>query len=524
MSTRSLRCAIALNLVLCVVLGWTAQARAQSREQRPLELKQIMAAVEIEDASARLKELERIKAAYPQSGYMDRIDEFIFMARVELADTLAAVLDLQKDAMAKAKGKGPERIYEPYMLAEQILEHKKVKSFDKARVTAAVLDYQQDAARAAADPESLKGLSQEDQEFYRAYFVRGFKVLAAEAYLNADDLARASAALGSYKKEGGSPTGDYCYVLAEVLSRQGKTREALENYLDAALDNREGALDKAKAAYVAVSGKPDGFDARLEAKQRKLPYEPEPFKPSAQWKGKAVLAEIFTGSECPPCAGADLGFDGLIEAFPAKYLAILEYHLPIPRPDPMINPATRKRQDRYDVRSTPTAIIDGEKAIVGGGDRGLSGEKFKQFANEIKARVNAAPGVKLTIAASRAEDTVKVACGFDKVVPGAEYLVALVQNEEKYKGESGIVFHKMVVRDLAALDPASSRQVIFNLSASEKATNDYLTEFEKTYDRIPNFKFAERHVQIDRKALRAVFFVQDAASRKVLNAVSAGVQ
>jgi thiol-disulfide isomerase/thioredoxin len=44
-----------------------------------------------------------------------------------------------------------------------------------------------------------------------------------------------------------------------------------------------------------------------------------------------VLAELFTGSECPPCVGADLAFDGLVEAVPAKYLAVLVYHLPIPR-------------------------------------------------------------------------------------------------------------------------------------------------------------------------------------------------
>ena len=79
---------------------------------------------------------------------------------------------------------------------------------------------------------------------------------------------------------------------------------------------------------------------RAKPSSRTLPFEPEAFKAPAGWKGKTVLAELFTGSECPPCVGADIAFDALIESIPAKYLAVLVYHLPIPRPDPMINPAT----------------------------------------------------------------------------------------------------------------------------------------------------------------------------------------
>ena len=38
----------------------------------------------------------------------------------------------------------------------------------------------------------------------------------------------------------------------------------------------------------------------LEAKLKALPFQPDAFKAPADWKGKAVLAELFTGSECPP--------------------------------------------------------------------------------------------------------------------------------------------------------------------------------------------------------------------------------
>ena len=44
----------------------------------------------------------------------------------------------------------------------------------------------------------------------------------------------------------------------------------------------------------------------------------EPYAPPEDWVGKVVLAELFTGSECPPCLGADLAFDMLLTDYPSK--------------------------------------------------------------------------------------------------------------------------------------------------------------------------------------------------------------
>jgi hypothetical protein len=150
--------------------------------------------------------------------------------------------------------------------------------------------------------------------------------------------------------------------------------------------------------------------------------------------------------------------------------------------------------------------------------------KYKEYRAGIEARLAAVPAVALKAKASRAGDAVKVEASFDKVVPGAEYYVVLIQREEKYKGSNGIVFHKMVVRDLAVLDPAAPKAVTFDLAASEQATDAYLTDFEKTSTRFQNFKFPERHAKIDRSKLGVVFFAQDKETKKVLNAVVAGVK
>jgi hypothetical protein len=62
-----------------------------------------------------------------------------------------------------------------------------------------------------------------------------------------------------------------------------------------------------------------------------------------------------------------------------------------------------------------------------------------------------------------------------------------------------------------------------DLAASERAADEYLTDFEKTSTRFQNFKFLERHAKIDRAKLGVVFFVQNKETKKVLIAVYAEV-
>ena len=107
--------AAALGLVL--ILGLAAGAAAQ--RQQPPEYKEVAAAVRIQDAAARLKEFARIKAAYPNAVMMATIDGYILTSKIELADTLEAVLALQKDFLAKSQG--PARLQGPLMSSAQIL-------------------------------------------------------------------------------------------------------------------------------------------------------------------------------------------------------------------------------------------------------------------------------------------------------------------------------------------------------------------------------------------------------------------
>jgi thiol-disulfide isomerase/thioredoxin len=518
--TTPLRTAIAV-LSLLAIFG-TGRLAAQSRQAPPPEYNEVVAASQLKDPALRLKEFERILAAYPKSRYREAIEAYILDAKVALAPTLDDLIALQRDFMTSAQGTA--RLQKPIAMAVQLLNHPRLETFDHTRVLDITLAYRGAVLKAAADPASYEGVSEDQRELLKSYARSAIELLTARAYLNAGDTVKAMASIEAYKKSGGATGGNYHYVLAGILESEGKAAEAADAYMAAAVENYADAEVRARALYTKVHGDATGFDAALAAKLKALPFQPEPFKAPAGWRGKTVLAELFTGSECPPCVGTDIAFDGLIETIPSKYLAVLVYHLPIPRPDPMMNPATALRAGAYAVGSTPTVVIDGTNKSVGGGGRGAAEAKYRQYRATIEPLLSAVPGVLLKATALLVKDTVRVTYGLGAVRPGTEYLLVLVQDEQEHQGSNGIVFHKMVVRDLALVDPAAPTTAVFDLAFSEKTTDAFLTEFAKTYTRVPDFKWEVRRHIIPRRGLKVVLFAQDKASGEVLNAVVAEVR
>src|SRR5262249_30169554 len=73
------------------------------------------------------------------------------------------------------------------------------------------------------------------------------------------------------------------------------------------------------------------------------PVTPTPFAGRKGKSQRVVLVELFTGAQCPPCVAADLAFDGLQKTYKPTEVVLLQYHLHIPRPDPLTNADTEER-------------------------------------------------------------------------------------------------------------------------------------------------------------------------------------
>ncbi len=511
---------IAVLAVLSLSPVFSGPSRAQQqRRQRPPEMAEVQKAMQIQDLPARLQELERIRRAYPSSQSMATIDSAIQFTKIQMAGSVDEVVSLQAPVIQAAQG--TNRVFVYYTFSWDILRHPNAAKFDKRRVTEAVEAYAEAGMRLAQDPQFQKTLPPEQLPFLKMNWPNLFLTEAA-AYLNAGETSRAVTALQKFTQAGGVNEQVHSYLRAAVDSQMGRKAEALEGYLKAAAESYADAAEKARVLYRQINGNLDGFEARLEAKERALPFKVEPFKPAAPWSGKTVLVELFTGSECPPCAASDLALDAVLSAYDPKYAAVLEYHLPIPRPDPMMNRATGDRRRFYGIDSTPTVIYDGQTRDASGGYKAMAQEKFKAASAEINARLAESPAVRLAVRASREGDGVAVSFTQDRTVSGADYYVALVQKEEQYKGSNGIIFHKMVVRDLVTLneEALSSRSVGVSIGGAESQAAMRLAELERTN----GFTFPVKKYAIDRTQLRVVLFVQDRATKKVLNSAVADVK
>ncbi len=507
------------GLAILVAAAAVSFAAAQQGQERSPGYREFVNAMRIPDLAARVQELERIKVAYPQARFLGLVDNAIRNARIGLADSVDAILELQKPGFQAAVGIG--KVFSYYFASMDILEHPNLARFDKKKVTQAVIAYCQEGLKVAKDPEYLATIPPDPLKYLKIY-TPNLYVAEALAFVNEDSPRMAQDALASYEKNGGLRDKGYYHALGRVNLMLGKDKDAYDAFFNAAVENYKDSLDRARELYRKLKGGLGGFDAALEAGQKKLPFIPVPVKPKADWKGKAVLAELFTGAECPPCLAADLGMDGLLDTYEPKYLAVLEYHLPIPRPDPMINHATRQRALYYGVQSTPSTFFDGVKSSTGGGDRAMARAKYEDYSAEVAQRLYEIPSVNLEVRAAARGDSVEVSFVADKIGPGADYNLALVQDEEKFAGGNGILFHKMVVRDFIKLDDAAleAKGYIIDLAAAEAAATERLDRYEKE----ASYTFPERHSKIARNMLKVVFFVQEKSSKQVLNAVVCDVK
>jgi hypothetical protein len=330
----------------------------------------------------------------------------------------------------------------------------------------------------------------------------------------------------------GVPTKGAAHLaLAELHARQGEWEMARARAFLALLDAREtgqaGYLSFLQA-HRALSGPDvDPLPALEELADGRTPYfEALPREPGSIAKtGKTALLELFTGAMCPPCVAADLAVDAAAKHYDADELVVLQWHLPIPAPDPLFSPAAAERGTARSVRATPTAFLDGESAKVPGGKVGDAAESFRTLREQLQVKLAETPSAKLELRAELVGDEalLELGCaGLSGPLPASCRVHAvLVEELVVFPGANGILFHHQVARasftpgrGIAATDASAAQpwKTALVLSEVEDALEQHLAPFE---EREP---FLVRPTDLVRERLRVVAFVEDAASGRVLQA------
>ncbi len=484
--------------------------------------------------------LEKFKHDFPTSTSVDSANQAILSTLVSKMPTQTDRIKTQAALTFKASAKGTEgqaagQIASTLLGGNLLL--KVARGYARKSIAAMVEEqYIKDQIAAAEKRKQTPPASEELSRRFRQSRASRVAVLGRiEAALGHDAAARPL--LEEARKE--LPTNSAVTgVLGELAAKRGDDATALELLVSARLNGR--TADSTTSALEAVYKKSHGGSAAgladyLNSEYRKRfpnPLNLEPYKATEKRTDRIVLAEIFTGAGCPPCVSVDLAFDAAMRRYGPENLAVLMYHMHIPRPDPISNLDAQTRAKFYSVNAVPTFAVDG-KVSIGGGSRENTQETYsgrRGFKTDIEKDLESPTQAFLSLTAALRNGTVDLTATVDGVKTDSEEVqlqIALVEKELTYSGENGIRFHPMVVRAMAGQDakgytnPAGEAFTVetqFDIAKVSAAAKAHLDDYEAKGHRGEPFKFAAKMDKIDAGNLAVVAFVQDPKTKRVLQA------
>jgi hypothetical protein len=350
----------------------------------------------------------------------------------------------------------------------------------------------------------------------------------------ADRAAKAAEPFGNWYR-------DVILTIAEILEEQeGQTAVALQyaRQAERLLEPKDPpAFQKRVLTALAVALEKSGkADEAKEIKARSDKIQLVKVTPYAGRKAdskRAVLVELFTGTQSPPCVAAELAFEALGRTYKPTEAVFLEYHLHHQRgPDPLTSPASVERGKFYGsgVENTPVILFNGRpvQAVFGGGGFNEAQRKYDEYTRVIDLLLERPAKATLTVSATRKEQDITIKADVADLAetgPDVRLRLVLVEDKVAYLGGNGVPSHYHVVRDfpggaegMALKEKTGTRTVTVNLEELRKKLKEYL---EKTNAERP---FPVKTWPLDLKGLSVIAFVQNDDSGEVLQAAQVQVK
>lgn len=297
--------------------------------------------------------------------------------------------------------------------------------------------------------------------------------------------------------------------MAKALRSAGKEGEAKE------ADGRVATLNAQLDEAFAKNG---------------VPFRPE--RPAGRLPGseRVVLAELFTGAQCPPCVGADVAFDAALQVYKPSQVVFLQYHEHIPGPDPLTGPASEARLGYYEkeVQGTPAFVIDGkllDEPLGGSAERGE--KSYSVLRKALDGAMNAPVGARIKLTISREGNVLEITAEIsDNRRPDEQTRLRFVLAEEvvRYAAPNGQRLHRHVVRDFPGgaaglpLRENTDRQTLkFDLGQVPGRLREYLAGVDR---RQP---FPDDDRPLDLRRLKVVAFIQNDVNKEVFQAAQVDV-
>jgi hypothetical protein len=285
------------------------------------------------------------------------------------------------------------------------------------------------------------------------------------------------------------------------------------------------------ADLLQKAGKTEEAKAVRERNEKLTYVTPVPYAGRKGKSDRAVLVELFTGTQCPPCVAADLAFEALDKTYKPSEVVLLQYHLHIPGPDPLTNEDTELRQKSYTkdvVKATPTILFNGRPKAGGGGSFGQGEEKYKEYTAVINPLLEEPSRGKIALTARRKGDKIDIKADVSDLQETGDEVrlrLVLVEKSVDYRGPNRIRTHHHVVRSF----PGGTAGTAMKEKKGTKSVTVDLTELKKKlnkdYDKYnEQDAFPTKERPMDLKNLSVVAFVQNDDSSEVLQAVQIEVK
>ncbi len=529
------------------------------------------------DPTARLAAMRQFLVDYPKSSSASRAENAILDLLLAYFPDRTAEIDSQARLLVKGNSKSNSHINEEETVAQKLAE---------AGPNGIDLALAAKLAKQANDDRQERAFTKEIDASYvdaklplptsaemHAHFVQekseGLSIVAEVAFHQGNLNEARKFAEQAFATD---PTvDDTNSIRGEIALAEHRDADALDAFERAQLYGglRPALQQKMLALYRdAHNGNDAGFLADQDVRYAALfpaPFTPKAHTPPAN--GHTVLVELFTGSGCEPCVGADLAMEAMLTSYPRTELVALAFDQHIPLPDPLANTDSIARATQYGINHTPNFAIDGQTLEAAGGDRSDSETLYKDVTKILDADAARPSSVDLKLTAALTPEgqvtaQAHVTLGGDDQIqkeiailpvppsvkpddktattpapapaatasptaPSLTLNFALVEDEVRYAGENGIRFHRMVVRALAkpaghgfALTSGSSATLdaAFRPAEISQQLSTYLDGYEKHNERFENTHFLAKDTSINPAHLKVVAWVENAADHRVLQA------
>ena len=180
------------------------------------------------------------------------------------------------------------------------------------------------------------------------------------------------------------------------------------------------------------------------------PFKGTPFAGRKAKSERAVVMELFTGAQCPPCVAADVAFDVLEKTYAPRDLVLIQYHMHIPGPDPMTNTDTEARwkyyRDAYGAKGvpgTPTTLFNGIVKGGGGGGMAQAEAKYDAYRAIIDPLLEEPDTCSVSSSAKRVGDKVRIqtnVTGLEKAGKDMKLRLFLLEDTVRFVGVDHCAF------------------------------------------------------------------------------------